>query len=295
MPTSIATSETNGVLTLTIQHPPVNTLVTSVRQGLLVALDTAQVNPHVRAVVITGAGTLFSAGADLTEFAQGTAMDCPTVHAELANALLRSRKPVVAAINGLALGGGLELAMWCHARVATADAKLGLPETTLGLMPGAGGTQLLPRAVGLARALDLIVDGQVVLASTLGGTRLLDKVCTPDELLPVSHDIGRALAATGSPHPHLALLTVDATDADQQLAAARNRVGSTDALSPGKLEAIQSVARCLSTPFDAAVSMEHSAFCELLGTPQAKAVRERFLSRHACTPETRHLIRSHST
>ena len=137
----------------------------------------------VRAVVVTGERKLFSAGADLGEFAAGTAMDAPTLHGDIVPLMATLLKPVVAAVRGAALGGGLELALGCHDRVFAAGTRLGLPETTLGLMPGAGGTQWLPRAIGLDAATDLIVSGRVEPVEAVAGSALAHAIVPPEGLL----------------------------------------------------------------------------------------------------------------
>jgi len=287
-PEPLIATEANGVLTLTLQSPPVNALATPVRLALLHALTHAQNSPDIRAIVLTGSGTTFSAGADLHEFEQGTALDFPSLHADLAQVLLQLSKPVVAAINGLALGGGFELALWCHARVAVAAAKLGLPETTLGLMPGAGGTQLLPRAVGLKLALDMVLHGQVHIASDLNRTPLLQQLTAPAELLACSSRLALALAAKGAPYPHLSACEVDSAEAPALLNAARAVAQASGELSEGRLCAMDSVAQSLSTPFAHAVAMEHARFLALLGSPLSKAIRGRFLASRTSATRSKH-------
>src|SRR6266571_4821505 len=143
-----------------LDNPPVNCLDRTQRRDLLAALEDVEHDPAVTAAVVTGAGRTFSAGADLGEFDRGEALLEPSLHLTITGALDAMRTPVVAAIRGVALGGGLELALACHHRVAEPDAELGLPEITLGFIPGAGGTQRLPRAVGFEPALNLILSGR---------------------------------------------------------------------------------------------------------------------------------------
>jgi 3-hydroxyacyl-CoA dehydrogenase len=160
-----------------INNPPVNAINRAVRIGLAEALDRAVSESGVTALLIVSAGRIFMAGADITEF--GAAAGGPTLQA-LEAALETAPLPIVVAIQGLALGGGLELAMSCHYRIASADAKLGLPEITLGLIPGAGGTQRLPRLIGAALALDMMLSG-VPIASAQGVERgLIDEVAVGD-------------------------------------------------------------------------------------------------------------------
>src|SRR4051794_14539908 len=152
------------VAVVTLAKPPVNSLGAELRAGLVDAIDAANADPAVRAIVIAGSARAFSGGADVTEFGTPKAAREPILRNVIA-VVENSPKPVVAAIAGTALGGGLELALGAHYRVAHADAQLGLPEIKLGLLPGAGGTQRLPRLLGLEAALNMIVSGDSVAAA----------------------------------------------------------------------------------------------------------------------------------
>ena len=160
-------------------------------------------DPAVRAIVLTGAGGLFSGGADIREFGTPASTAEPTLR-QVIDRVETGAKPVVAAIDGTCLGGGLELAMAAHYRVASATARLGLPEVKLGLIPGAGGTARLPRLVGVERAVEMITTGEPVAASALSGTRLLDRVVDGDPL-PAAIDLasaaGRGRRTAESPRP----------------------------------------------------------------------------------------------
>ena len=156
----------DGVAILTMQTPPVNSLGAATRRGLVEGLGRAIDDDAVKAVVVAGSSRAFSGGADIREFNTPSASQEPTLPTVIA-AFERSTKPVVAAIEGVALGGGLELALGMNYRVADKAAKIGLPEVTLGILPGAGGTQRLPRAVGLETATNLILSGALVAAGQL--------------------------------------------------------------------------------------------------------------------------------
>ena len=158
----ISTKRDGDILFVTADNPPVNALSAQVRAGLADAMAQASADDAVRAVVIRAAGRTFFAGADITEF--GKPPMEPSLPAVI-DAIEQCGKPVVAAIHGTALGGGLEVALGCHYRIAAASAKLGLPEVKLGLLPGAGGTQRLPRVVGVAQALPMIVTGAPIAAA----------------------------------------------------------------------------------------------------------------------------------
>ena len=151
--TAVSAILADGVLVVTIDNPPVNAASTDMRVGLAAAIEHARGAADVQAVVITGAGKTFVGGADIKEFG---APPTEPLLPDLVQAIEASDKPVVAAINGAALGGGLEIALACHRRIAAPEAKLGLPEVKLGIVPGAGGTQRLPRLVGIERAAEMI-------------------------------------------------------------------------------------------------------------------------------------------
>src|SRR6267378_4109290 len=147
------------IAVVTVNNPPVNALSAAVRGGIFECIKSAIADPEVKAIVLTCAGRTFIAGADITEF--GKPPKPPGLH-EVLTEMENSPKPIIAAIHGTALGGGLEVALACHFRVATKDARLGLPEVKLGLLPGAGGTQRLPRAVGPELAVKMIVGGDPI-------------------------------------------------------------------------------------------------------------------------------------
>src|SRR3990170_3003929 len=164
---------THAVGLILIDYPPVNVLGAAVRAGLARALESALADEAAQVIVIACAGKTFSAGADIGEF--GAPMSEPSLQSVFA-AIEASPKPVVAALHGTALGGGLELALACHYRVAATDAKLGLPEITLGVIPGAGGTQRLPRIIGAIAALDMMISGAPVDAAAAKRLGLVDAV-----------------------------------------------------------------------------------------------------------------------
>ena len=175
----ITTRKDGDVLVVVSNNPPVNALSAAVRNGLAEAVEQAAKDDSIKAVVIRCDGRTFFAGADITEFgkpAQGASLPDTIDRMEASN------KPVVAAIHGTALGGGLEVALGCHYRVAVPSAKLGLPEVKLGLLPGAGGTQRLPRVVGVEAALPMIVSGEPIPAAKAQAIGLVDKIVGEDSL-----------------------------------------------------------------------------------------------------------------
>ncbi len=169
----VTTYKDGDVLVVVSDSPPVNALGAAVRQGLADAMRAAASDDSVKAMVIVGHGRTFFAGADITEFGK------PPVEPglpEVVDLIEASAKPVVAAIHGTALGGGLEVALGCHYRVAVPSAKVGLPEVKLGILPGAGGTQRLPRVIGVEAALPMIVSGDPISAKAAEAAGLIDRI-----------------------------------------------------------------------------------------------------------------------
>jgi len=197
-PHKVDQSREGDVLILTIQNPPVNAFGVGVPEGLHAGLDTAQNDDTVRAVVIIGGGRTFVAGADIRTF------DLPREQSPdlrgIVDRLDQFPKPTVAAIHGTALGGGLELAMSCTYRVAVPDAQVGLPEVKLGVLPGAGGTQRLPRVVGVQKALDMMLSGNPIKATEAAQLGLIDELVDGD-LLSGAVQFARE-HATVTPSPH---------------------------------------------------------------------------------------------
>src|SRR5438128_10066967 len=161
------------VLLVTIDNPPVNALGVDVRRGLVEAIEAADANPAVAAVLLAGAGRNFIGGADIREFGQ---TPLPPSLPEVCNRVEACRKPVIAATHGAALGGGLEVALAAHYRLAVAGAKLGLPEVQLGLLPGSGGTQRAPRLIGVKAALELMLSGRHAGAKEALALGLIDRL-----------------------------------------------------------------------------------------------------------------------
>ncbi|CAI4029936.1 putative 2,3-dehydroadipyl-CoA hydratase [Nitrospira tepida] len=187
------------VATLAINHPPANTLTESVMDELETAFEALGKDEAVKAVVLTGAGRFFVAGADIRQLAAIPSSQEGERMALRGQAILDKieafDKPVIAAINGACLGGGLELAMCCHMRLASEGATLGQPEINLGIMPGFGGTQRLPRLIGRSKATELILTGNVVSAQEAKALGLVSQVVPPDDLLRQTRGLARTIAA----------------------------------------------------------------------------------------------------
>jgi 3-hydroxyacyl-CoA dehydrogenase len=171
----------DGMAVLTMDNPPVNSLGLELRQALVAGVERANADPAVKVIVLIGSKAGFSAGADIREFGTSEAMAQPDLLSVIAR-IEESGKPVIAAIGTLAMGGGLELALGCHYRVGAAGTKIALPEVKLGLLPGAGGTQRLPRLLGADAALNMIVFGATVASDKLRATPLFDAFTDGDLL-----------------------------------------------------------------------------------------------------------------
>jgi enoyl-CoA hydratase/carnithine racemase len=194
-----ATDEHSAIRVLTIDRPPVNALDGVTMEALAAALDQAMAEPSVRVIVLTGAGEkAFAAGADLDELQKcdsGAGRNLVTGVKGTMARIRRGPKPVIAAINGLAAGGGLELAMSCDIRIADQAAGLGLPEVSLGVLPGAGGTQLLPRLVGMGRALEMMLTGKIISAEQGLAMGLVDRIAQPGNALKQAVELAGRIGA----------------------------------------------------------------------------------------------------
>lgn len=277
-PTSTSYAVHGPVAVVTLNNPPVNGLGHALRSGIVAALDQALADPQVQAIVLTGSARAFSGGADVREFGTPKAGQEPTLPSVI-RALDGATKPVVAAIAGVCLGGGLELALGCHYRVALPDASLGLPEVKLGLLPGAGGTQRLPRLIGLEPALNMIVSGQPVPANAFAGTPLVHTLIEGD-LVEGAVAFAAQVAARGEPLPRARDLKVKQPNADAFLQFARNTVAAASKPFPAPLQCVEAVAASLK-PFDEGLQTERTLFQALMQTPESRALRHVFQAERA--------------
>ena len=215
--TRITSFVEESVATLTLNHPPVNALTPDVLTELEAALEALAVDDAVKVVTITGAGRFFVAGADIRVLAQIPSSREGTETALKGQAILNKieafDKPVIAAINGACLGGGLELALCCHIRLAAEGARFGLPEINLGIMPGFGGTQRLPRLIGRSKATELILTGDVISAQEAKTMGLVSQVAPADDLLRHTQGLARRIAAKGQIAVRAALQAIHQGDA----------------------------------------------------------------------------------
>lgn len=266
---------TRNVGFLLIDNPPVNVLGATVRKGLAHSLEVALADEGVNVIVIACAGRTFSAGADISEF--NAPMTEPTLQSVFA-AIEAANKPVVAAMHGTALGGGLELALACHYRVAVPDAKLGLPEITLGVIPGAGGTQRLPRIIGAIAALDMIISGAPVDAKTAERLGLVDAVLD-GELLEAAHQFCEKLIEEGAKRRPTRNRTVDVTGFD---AAGIDAVLSkhSRALKGRTTQqlVVEAVTAATQANFDAGFALERRIADYSITTMESKALRHQFFA-----------------
>ncbi|HEY6511646.1 MAG TPA: 3-hydroxyacyl-CoA dehydrogenase NAD-binding domain-containing protein [Burkholderiaceae bacterium] len=264
-----------------LDYPPVNGLGAALRQGLMQALDRALADGGVRAIVVTGSDRAFSGGADVKEFGTPNAAREPRLPALIA-AFENSPKPVIAAISGVCMGGGLELALGAHYRAAKSDAQIALPEVKLGLLPGAGGTQRLPRVIGLEAALNMIVSGATVPAAKLKGTALFDDVVDGD---PVDAALALADKVVTDKMPLKRVRDLKVKDAQSEafLQFARNTVGAASKNFPAPLKCVEAVAMALTKPIDEALRLERESFMSLMNTPESRALRHIFAAERAAT------------
>jgi 3-hydroxyacyl-CoA dehydrogenase len=269
-----------GVAVVTLENPPVNGLGHALRSAIVAAVDAAQSDPAVKAIVLAGAGRMFSGGADIREFNTPKAIAEPTLHTVI-RVVESSAKPVVAAIAGHCMGGGLELSLACHYRVASADAQLGLPEVKIGLLPGAGGTQRLPRAVGVETALNMIVSGNAVPAAQLKDTALVDRIVEGD-LLEGAAAFAREIADK-RPLPRVRDRAAIEPNAEAYFQFARNTVGAVAKNFPAPLKCVDAVAAAVSKPFDEGLRYERELFLELIQSPESRALRHAFFGERAAS------------
>ncbi|NWG71705.1 MAG: enoyl-CoA hydratase/isomerase family protein [Parvularculaceae bacterium] len=268
----------NDVAVATIDSPPVNALSHAVRSAVVEGVTRAGADPKAKAVVIRCGGRTFFAGADISEF--GKEIRTPTLH-DVLEAIEACAKPVVAAIHGTALGGGLELALCCHYRVAVPSAKVGLPEVALGLLPGAGGTQRLPRIVGAAAALDMITSGKPIGAQQALETGVVDALVGETSLRADAIAFAQKLIDTKAPLKRV-------RDRDEKIKADRGNTKLFDEFRKAHarefrgFKAPESIIKCIEAavnlPFNEGMKRERDLFLELLASKESAAQRYVFFA-----------------
>ncbi len=277
---SVQTSSQDGIAVITISQPPVNGFSHSVRAGLVEAIHAANADSATSAIVVTGSGKMFSGGADITEFNTPRAEQAPQLH-DVIKVIEASSKPIVMAINGMALGGGLEVAMAGHFRIALKGALLGLPEVKIGVLPGGGGTQRLPRAVGLEIAANMIVSGEPVPAEHLANTRLLDKVVVAD-LLDAAIALAKDAVSKGE-LPLLRHLKVEHPNAEGFLDYARNGVATMAGPFPAPMKCLEAIEASFKKSFEEGLIVERAGFMSLVTSTESKALRHAFFGERAAS------------
>ncbi|HVW70274.1 MAG TPA: 3-hydroxyacyl-CoA dehydrogenase NAD-binding domain-containing protein [Steroidobacteraceae bacterium] len=270
MGNSVTSTIENGVCILRIENPPVNVLTHAVREDLAAAVRASTQDPTIRAVVLMGNTRFFLSGADIREFATGLADPTPVALTELAEL---SDKPIIAALTGPVLGIGLELAMACHYRISDLAAQLGMPEITLGVVPGAGGTQRLPRLVGTKAALDMLLSGKPLSAPQALSLRLIDEVASGD-LLTAALAAADRLATL--PFRRTRDLTVPESTSevlDAAIESARTRM-------PGRTtpQLIIEAVRASALPFSAGLRREAELVQQSLAQLESRALRHLFFA-----------------
>ncbi len=272
------------IAVITMDNPPVNGLGFATRKGITDGIDRAAADPAVKAVVLTGAGKAFSGGADIKEFGKPIATAEPNLLSVIA-VIEACSKPVIAAVHSVCMGGGLELALGCHYRVVAAGTQVALPEVKLGLVPGAGGTQRLPRAIGIETALNMIVSGEPVKSELLfqaPGQKLFNQLVTPDQgdLLTATIAFAHEVAAT-RPLPRVRDLPARHPNADAYFQFARNTVKAMAKNYPAPARCVDCVEQAMKMKFDDGMRYEREAFMALMFTPESRALRHAFFAERA--------------
>ncbi len=273
---AVNTARTGAVLVVTIDNPPVNALGQAVRQGLAAAIAQAEADDAVAAVLLVGNGKAFIAGADIREFGKPPV---PPSLPEVCGAIENCSKPVIAAIHGAALGGGLEVAMSAHYRLALPAASLGLPEVLLGLLPGSGGTQRAPRLMGVKPATELMLGGKPMNAKAALAAGLVDRLAEGTDPVAAGLEYANELLAQKAPvrrtrdiaiaNPEEALATLEALKAET---AKKSR----GLFSPLKI--IECVQAAVQQPFDEALAFERAQFIACVASPQRAGLVHAFFA-----------------
>jgi 3-hydroxyacyl-CoA dehydrogenase len=273
------------IAVITLNNPPVNGLGLSTRQGIADGMAQANADAAVKAIVITGAGKAFSGGADITEFGSPKALQEPNLISVI-KVLENSAKPVVAAIHTVAMGGGLELALGCHYRIAAPGTSIALPEVKLGLVPGAGGTQRLPRVLGVEPALNMIVSGEPIkseMLAMLPGQKLFDKLsASPESLAEEALAFARSVADV-RPLPLVRDLKCKHPQGDAYFQFARNMVKGMSKNFPAPAKCVDVVEAATKKKFDEGMQVEREAFINLMFTAESKSLRHLFLAERAAS------------
>jgi len=277
------------VAVITLNNPPVNGLGLSTRQAIVEGLEKAESDPSVKAIVLTGAGRAFSGGADIREFGSPKAIQEPN----LLSVIIRvenTTKPVIAALHSVAMGGGLELSLGAHYRIAAPGCNVALPEVKLGLIPGAGGTQRLPRVLGVEVALNMIVSGEPVKSEMLAqvpGQKLFDKLsASPESLAEEALAFAREMAAKhadGSAFPLVRNLPCKHANGEAYFQFARNMVKGMAKNFPAPAKCVDAVEAATQKKFAEGMAFEREIFINLMWTPECRSLRHLFTAERAAS------------
>lgn len=267
------------IAVITIDSPPVNALSQAVRSGLLECVDAATVDPGTQAIVLICAGRTFIAGADISEFGKPPLQPYLPDVLEVLDAC---PKPIIAAMHGTALGGGLETALACRYRIAVNSARIGLPEVNLGLIPGAGGTQRLPRIAGLDNALDMITSGRHAGAEEALKMGVIDQLTGDKTLLSAAVEFAQQILASGDDRPRISAINMKDTAENREILTGwETRVSIKVRGQQSPLAAVASIGNALQLPFAEGLKKEREIFMECMASPQSKALRYIFFAERA--------------
>jgi len=274
-----------SVAVITLDNPPVNGLGHATRLAITDGLQKAHADSAVKSIVLTGAGKAFSGGADIKEFGTPKALAEPNLLSVIL-AVENSSKPVVAAVHSVCMGGGLELALGCHYRIAAPGTSVALPEVKLGLIPGAGGTQRLPRALGVEPALNMIVSGEPVkseLLAQIPGQKLFDKLANSAESLAQEALAFAESIADTRPLPLVRNLPCKHPNGDAYFQFARNMVKGMSKNFPAPGKCVDAVEAATRKKFDEGMALERELFTGLMFTPESRALRHIFMAERAAS------------
>jgi len=276
MEKAVSTNTEGSIRILRIDNPPVNALGWAVRSGLVEELKAAQEDDAIKAIIICCAGKTFVAGADISEF--GKPPRSPK-GPEVIERIENSTKPIIAAMHGTVLGGGLELALSCHYRVAISNTLFGLPEVTLGIIPGGRGTIMLPRVVGVKRAAQMITSGTRIDAKTALKDGLINALIN-DNLETEAIAFAQTVVANGEGLPRLRDTAVpgDSRENADAIAAARSKLNTSKRNQVAPLKALDAIEGAFTLPFEEAAALERKIFEGLVGSAQASAMRHIFFA-----------------
>ncbi len=273
------------VAVISLNNPPVNGLGLSTRQAITEGVEKAVQDASIKAIVITGHGKAFSGGADIREFGSPKATQEPNLLSVIAQ-IENCAKPVVAAVHTVAMGGGLELALGCHYRIAAPGASIALPEVKIGLLPGAGGTQRLPRVLGVEPALNMIVSGEAIkseMLAMLPGQKLFDKMsASAESLMDEALKFAREVSAT-RPLPRVRDLPCKHHQGDAYFQFTRNMVKGMAKNYPAPPKCVDAVQAATKKKFDEGMVIERELFINLMWTPECRALRHLFMSQRAAS------------